>query len=491
MYRNSYKPLLLVYLFIVGSLAACGSDEDEPSQYNRPAVEDVENLNEDLLVALEEGPIRIFENSYTYLPVDVAPYLREQLSYQWTQLEGKDIALSDYSVYSPRITTPSVDELTNVKYELKVFNANGSKLLSTKNVDVSIIPFNNRVVIPNYIGRGCEVEIEKKINSNYIDGVRGHRFNRDITLEVFDEHNNLLVQKHISSHLYRIPIVISEKGEVKFVTTLKDYDDEVIKIFENVVEVLPLLPTDIKGMDYVVNRNEKFFLCEDTSVWRESSLTLKDGAILATQTGKKIELWGNMDIQGVHDNRVTIDGVEITKSSDNPVHSLSVNVNYADFNYKAKIYNFDGVTNIYNSTFNSYYYQSSNGELKYNTFNNGISLSASREINFSFNDVNCSQGALHCIKIWSYRESNDNSNILSFNNIYGAQENSVVYNDEYIYSSAIGLSNNYWDLSLVNSIDDIFEDANDKPEKSKIFTYDPYLNSPSHHSQDDSEVFLP
>lgn len=396
------------------------------------------------------------------------------LTYSWVQTSGASVVIENSDSLNASFNSLDINQEEKLSFEITVNDGEGAEnSVETDSVDVIIKPYAITFNLPRAIGNGCE------FNAEIIDvdavGIAS------ISWHVLSDTNELIVEGDANDN---ITTTIPSSGEYSFSATAT-FTNGLTAERSDALVVNKALPKDIKSIDYVISSDQSQVVCQDVNIWNDATLTLEEGASLSSidDSSKKILMWGDVNLVGIETNRVSVSNVVFENDFFTTNSTITVNATYVDFINDATIMNDDGTTNVRYSTFDSRFSQEDKGTVTYNVFNKGLSIKPDGT-KIRHNDIYC-EGLSSCMSVSSYMFG---SGILrakptvEYNNIFDASINSITYDNDSFTQSDIDLRNNYWGGKTITELNDVFVDANDTPDKSHVFLFDPMFDNEVEHT---------
>lgn len=458
------KLINLSGLLLVPFLFACGGGST--SEDSTPSTSE-SNINNPPVVSAGVA-LSIYEGETVTFSATASDDDSPNLSYSWIQTAGTIVEIDNSDTLSASFTAPDLEQQETLEFTLTVNDGEGQKVSDT--ISVTISPYNISITQPLVIGSSCEFTAAIDSNSN----------NNVTSLDwsVLSDTNELIAEGALTDSK-DIITTIPTSGNHSLLVTATFQNGTTAEAIESLY-VKKSLPADIQSMDYTIESNESYVLCQNVNVWNDATLTLEKGASLASNddTQKTIFMWGDITISGEEDDRVSIDNVVLENNFSTTKTTINVNAQYVDFISGASINNDDGSTNVLYSTFDSNFLQQDEGILAYNIFYKGLSLKPNGAT-ISYNDIHC-EGLESCISVSSYMFGDGFINAkptIAYNNIFGATANSITYDSDSFTNADIDMTNNYWGGKSITELNEVFVDANDTPDKSFVFLFDPMLEN--------------
>jgi hypothetical protein len=454
------------------TLTACGGGgSSTPSSTEQPN----SNTNESPVVDAGNNASIMEGDSYSFSATASDPE-NSSLTYLWTQTSGSDVSILNENTLAASFVSGDITQTETLQFKLTATDSEGKQASDV--ISIEVVPYTLSLSIPPTIGEGCEFTFN-------INQVEGKEIN-SIQWSILSNTNELVVDGDSDNPI--ISTIIPDSGEFSLnaeVTILSDSNvtAEVSSTFTS----NKVLPQDIKSENYVIAKNETYLLCGDVNVWQNATLFIEEGAKLVTIDENKVNkifMWGGVALFGTEDNRISVSNVVFENDFFSTNANVTFNAQYVDFSNFATVINDDGVTNINYSSFSSKYSQEDKGSLSHNIFHKGISIKPDGAI-IRNNDIYC-EGIESCISIASYMFGDGNINakpLIEYNNIYNAGNNSITYDSDSFTNADIDLMSNYWGGISIDALSDVFVDANDVPDKSYVFLYEPMLQDKVIHTE--------
>ncbi|MBA6377604.1 MULTISPECIES: PKD domain-containing protein [unclassified Colwellia] len=397
------------------------------------------------------------------------------LTYNWVQTSGISVTIENSDSLNASFQSFDINQEEIMSFEITVNdNYGGDNSFTTDSIDITIKPYDVIFNLPAAIGNGCEFNTE--IIDTYAVGIDS------ISWQVLSDTSELIVEGDAIES--SITITIPDSGGYSLSATTI-FTNGLTALTNEVLVVNKALPKDIKSIEYVISSDESQVVCQDVNIWNDATLKLEEGASLSSIDGssKRILMWGDVNILGSETNRISVSNVVFENDFFTTNSTISVNASYVDFLNEATILNDDGITNISYSTFDSHFKQSDKGTVIYNVFNKGVSTKPDGTI-IKHNDIYC-EGLSSCMYVSNYMFGSGFLNAkptIEYNNIFDAANDSITYNNDSFTETDIDLRNNYWGGKALSELNDVFVDANDTPDKSHLFLFDPMLEDEVDHS---------
>lgn len=357
----------------------------------------------------------------------------------------------------------SSDEKVNASQTPNTINSSDS---SDSSDIAQVVPPQLSFELPDNIANQCEFNVQV-INSASTNV-------SNIDWYIFNESSEILRQGTVNDGNI-IELTIEDLG-IYTLTVSAQYDEELEYQHSDQLIVYESVPKDIRDTDYIVKSGETQYLCEDVYIWNDATVKLENGSSLASvdENLKTILMRGDVEIVGNSENRISISNIKFENSFFSTETEVSIAASYADFINNATIENYQGNTDIYYSSFDSHFYQEDEGTLKYNVFKKGLSIEPDGTV-IKNNDIYCDDIEI-CMSVHFYGFGGTFLNAIPTienNNFYNPAENSITYINDSFTEYDINLRNNYWGGMTSTELDDVFFDANDTPDKTHIFLFEP------------------
>ena len=399
------------------------------------------------------------------------------LSYSWTLTTLPDNSNASLSDGTDASATFTADLDGTYVVQLIVNDGSVNSTPDTVTIIAETAPVANDVAfnLPTVIGSGCEFNAE--IINTYTSDIAS------MSWYVLSDTNELISEGNAIEN-NSITLTIPNSGNYSLSATTI-FTNGLTSETSDAIIVNKALPKDIKSIDYVIESGQSQVVCQDVNIWNDATLTLKQGTNLSSvdDYSKKILMWGNVNIAGEKESRVSISNVIFENNFLTTDSTILVNATYADFINDATIVNYKGTTNISFSSFDSHFNQEDQGTLRYNVFNKGLSIKPDGTI-IKNNDIHC-EGLSTCMRVSFYMFGSGfiyAKPTIEYNNFFNAANNSITYGSDSFTNSNIDLRNNHWGGKTLTELNDIFVDANDTPDKAYVFLFDPMLEGEVEHS---------
>lgn len=123
-----FKKLLLA--ITITSLVGCGTDDDAVE-----SIKEIQNQPPELVMAEDQS---VDEKTEVVLTAQGTDPEGNELSYEWTQLNGDNVELNEYTTASTSFIAPDVSEQENLEFQLSVTDSAGE--VTSGSVVVTVIP---------------------------------------------------------------------------------------------------------------------------------------------------------------------------------------------------------------------------------------------------------------------------------------------------------------------------------------------------------------